>query len=537
MSWDYIIVGAGSAGCAVACRLSADPKNKVLLLEAGGSHHSPLVTIPAGEARAIGNPKFDWRFETEPDPTVGGRQDVWPRGKVLGGSSSINGMMWIRGQREDYDGWAQLGNRGWSYADVLPYFRRSETSDIEDAQHHGDEGPVTVSSISTPHPLAKVFIAAGMEIGLPYNPDFNGAQQEGVGPIQGNIRRGRRMSTARSYLDPIRSRPNLKIVTQATVHRVLIEHGRAVGVVYARAGSAPIEVRCDGEVVLSAGTLASPLILMRSGIGPAAHLASHGLKTVNDLPGVGQNLQEHAAVWNSIYVNISTYNTELAPHKWAVHGLNWLLFGRGPASTPIAHAGAFIKTRPELTSPDVQFCFIPTGYKLHEHGLELLDRPSIVLGIYKCRPESVGHVELRSADPDAPPRIFARLLGAQEDIDATVAALKVARRMFATLAFRPYFEGMCSPGPEMQSDAELEAYVRQTAGPAYHPVGTCRMGPDPMAVVDDRLRVRGIMGLRVADASVMPRMPSGNTNAPSVMIGEKAADLITEDNRLYRDVP
>jgi choline dehydrogenase len=532
--WDYIIVGAGSSGCVLANRLSADPTRRVLLLEAGGTHRSPLVTIPGGEAKIIGSPSYDWSFKAEPDPNLGGRVDVWPRGKVLGGSSSINGMMWVRGQREDYDTWAQLGNCGWSYCDVLPYFKRSEASDIADSMHHGFKGPVTVSKISTPHPLAKAFIEAGVEAGLAYNPDFNGETQDGVGPIQANIKRGRRISMAAAYLDPIRTRKNLDVITKANVDRILLENGRASGAIYSRNGGSPEHAICTGEVILSAGSLASPLILMRSGIGPGKHLRSHGITVLHDLPGVGQHLLEHAVAWSTIYVTLSTYNTELAPHKWAIHGMNWLLFGRGPASTPISHAGAFIRTRPGLASPDVQLCFIPTGYTYNEKGLVLLNRPAVTVGALKCRPDSIGKVELRSSDPKDPPRIFGNLMSEQSDVDTTVAGLRFIDRMLETKAFAPYYRGKLSPDDSIKADAELEAYARAATTPAYHPVGTCKMGHDHMAVVDDHLRVRGVTGLRVVDASIMPTMTSGNTNAPSVMIGEKAADLILNDNEQSR---
>jgi choline dehydrogenase len=529
MDWDYIIVGAGSAGCVLANRLSADAGVKVLLIESGGSHRTPLVTIPAGEARVIGNPGFDWKFVAEPDPSVNGRADAWPRGKVLGGSSSINGMMWIRGQREDFDGWAQMGNPGWSYDDVLPLFRRSESNDIDDATYHGRDGELTVSTVATPHRLAKTFIAAGRELGIPYNSDVNGAVQEGIGPTQGNIRRGRRASTAAAFLDPVRRRRNLEVMTKTSVVRLLIENARCTGVVCRRKDGSTFAVRCAGEVILSAGSIMSPAILMRSGLGPGEHLTAHGIDIAAHIPGVGRNLQEHTVVWSSGLVSVSTYNTELGLHKWPIHGLNWLLRGKGPASTPIAHAAAFVRTREGSASPDVQLSFVPTGYKLDADGLKLLDRPAIVIGVNKCRPQSVGHVDLRSASDHDAPRIHGNLLGERADVDDTIAGLKLAQRFYQTRAFAPYYQGPNSPEAGVETDDQLEAYVRATGGPAYHPVGTCKMGPDPMAVVDARLRVRGIAGLRVADASIMPRMTSGNTNAPTIMIGEKASDLIRAD--------
>ena len=474
---------------------------------------------------AIGNPKFDWMFKAEPTDAQGAVAPLWPRGKVLGGSSSINGMMWVRGQPEDYDGWAQHGNVGWSYDDVLPFFRKSETSDLSDTVSHGHDGPVTVSTIATPHALAAAFIASGREIGIPFNADLNGSTAEGIGPIQANIRRGRRISAATAYLDPARRRRNLKVLTNAIVDSVLIEDGHALGVVFKRNGE-QTEARCRSEVVLCAGSLVSPLILMRSGLGPAEHLREHGINVIRDLPGVGRNLQDHASVMYSARVNVSTYNTELSAAKWVKHGLDWLLFGRGPASTPIAHAGAFVRTREGLASPDVQFSFTPLAFAPGINGPKLFNRPAISVGIWNCRPDSIGWLELGSSDPAVPPRIIPNLLSAPSDVETTVRGVKLARRLFEAKAFKPYFEGHRRPEPTIQSDDELATFVRATANTAYHPVGTCKMGIDPMAVVDPTLKVREVEGLRVADASIMPRITSGNTNAPAVMIGEKAAALM-----------
>ena len=359
MAWDYIIVGAGSAGCVLAHRLSAKPGNKVLVLEGGGNDTSPLVRIPAGEIKAILNPRFNWMYMSEPDPSLNGRDAMWPGGKVLGGSSSINGMIYLRGQHEDYDDWARLvGNTGaWSYQDVLPYFKRMESNPLGPSEYHGDSGPLVVSDVPTPHPLIRVFYEGAKELGIPFNADVNGERQEGAGPNQGTIRFGRRNSAARAFLRPVMGRPNLSVETEAKVDKVLFEDGRARAVVYSRGGEKR-EARADGEIILSAGAIASPTILLRSGIGPGPILPRFGISVVADSPGVGHNLQEHPAAWVAGYVDISTYNTEVTASGWVKHGLNWLLRGKGPAASPIAQAVAFVRTRPEEEQrPDIQIHF------------------------------------------------------------------------------------------------------------------------------------------------------------------------------------
>ena len=366
MAWDYIIVGAGSAGCVLAHRLSARPEHKVLLLEGGGSDTSPYLRVPAGEIKSILNPRFNWMYMSEPDPSLNGRDAMWPGGKVLGGSSSINGMIYLRGQHEDYDEWARLiGNTGaWSYGDVLPYFKRMESNPLGPSEYHGADGPLRVSDVPTPHPLVRTFIAAAQEIGIPFNADVNGATQEGAGPNQGTVRFGRRNSTARAFLRPVMGRSNLRVETEARVDKVLFEDGRARTVVYSRGGETR-EATADGEIILSAGAIASPTILLRSGIGPGADLAALGIPVVAESPGVGNNLQEHPAAWVAGYVDISTYNTEATAAGFVRHGLDWLLRGKGPAASPIAQAVAFVRTRPEEEDrPDIQIHFVPDRLRL-----------------------------------------------------------------------------------------------------------------------------------------------------------------------------
>ena len=530
--FDYVICGAGSAGCVLANRLSADPKNRVLLLEAGGSDNTPLVRIPAAEIKAIMNSGLNWKYQSQPDPSLGGRADMWPGGKVLGGSSSINGMVYLRGQREDYDGWAvELGNTGaWGYDDVLPYFKRMESNEFGAGDYHGGEGPLSASHVATPHPLAEVFIKAGQELGHPFNPDFNGLRQEGVGPSQGSTHRGWRHNTGRAFLAPVRSRANLEVRTHAHIDRVLFEGKEAVGVRYRHNGS--WQEAMGGEIILACGSLSSPAILMRSGLGPGDHLQEHGVEVIENLGGVGKNLQEHPIVWVSGYVDISTYNTEVKPHQFVKHGLNWLLFGKGPAASPITQACAFIRTRPdEEDRPDIQLQFVPTGYKLVPEGLLLMDRPAVTILVNVCRPKSRSELRLASSDPMAKPSIHANLLGSDDDVERMVAGCRAARAMFESEAFGHHYQGPCLPDAGVRTEEDFRHYVHAGTGPAYHPVGTCKMGRDASAVVDERLRVRGVTKLRVIDASVMPTIPSANTNAPTIMIGEKGADLILEDRQ------
>ena len=524
--WDYIVVGAGSAGCAVANRLSANPDTRVLLLEAGGVDRSLYIRMPAAIIRAIGNPRLDWCYRAEPDPSRNDRVDLWPAGRTLGGSSSINGMLYVRGAADDFDRWAAEGCPGWAYADVLPFFRRMESTPLGDDRYRGRTGPVRTAALRTTHPLAHTFVQAAVEAGLKLNQDYNGAAQEGVAYTEVNQQRGRRYNAARAYLRPARKRRNLTIHTHSVCRRLLVDNGRCVGVEYRRGGRLH---RADAgrEVVLCAGAIASPRLLMLSGIGPAEQLREAGIEIVMDLPGVGANLQEHPEGMVGIDVNMSTYNTEINSWKIVLHGLNWLLFGRGPATSPYPHAVAFIRSAPGEPRPDIQVQFGPYAFSFSEEGVIPYDRPAISAAINVSHPRSRGSIRLRSADPDAPPVISHALLD-DDDMDRLISGCRQVREILNGSAFASCRVGERLPGPDVQSDDEWRDYLRRTAFLGYHPVGTCRMGTDGLAVTRPDLTVRGVDGLCVADASVMPSLTSGNTNATAMMIGERAADFIRQ---------
>jgi len=526
--YDYIIVGSGSAGSVLANRLSAKPEAKVLLLEAGGSDKSFFVRMPAGIAKLSG-PRFNWGYETTPQAAMNGRRMWWPRGRLLGGSSSVNAMVYMRGQPADYDHWRQLGNAGWSYDDVLPLFKKAERNERLHDKFHGTEGPLNVAERPYTNPLSHVFVEAAQQAGLPFNPDFNGAMQVGCGLFQVTQKNGSRWSAASAYLHPAASRPNLTTLTKAQVTRVLIEKGRAVGVEYVRRRERHT-ARAAQEVLLAGGAINSPQLLLLSGIGPAAELQSVGVTVALDLPGVGKNLQDHLNV-NIVQrvtrpVTLDGKNRGLAPVGVA---LQFLLFGTGPGTSNVAEAGAFALSSPGAATPDIQYHFIPA--QVVNHARTPMDGDGVTLHACCLRPQSSGEIRLASTDPLQPPAMDPNYLAADYDLKILIEGIRRGRKILAAPAFKPWLGEERLPGAKVQSDAELEQFVRSTAETEYHPVGTCKMGNDPMAVVDDKLRVRGIERLRVIDASIMPSVVSGNTNAPTIMIAEKGAEMLLAERR------
>jgi choline dehydrogenase-like flavoprotein len=525
--YDYVIVGAGPAGCVLAARLSEDPAVRVLLLEAGPRDTDPYIHWPVGFYKLTGSTRNAWGYETAPLAHVDGRRMWFPQGRVLGGGGSINAQVFTRGHPKDYDEWAaQEGCAGWSYADVLPYFRRFEDNERFSNRWHGTGGPIGVSDPISPHPMSKAFVRAAQEAGLPYNPDFNGERQEGCGLYQVTQRRGRRSSAAIEYLRPALRRPNLTVRTGTTATRIVVERGRASGVEYVEGNGATRHTAfAEIEVLVTAGAIGSPKLLLLSGIGRADELRALGMDVVHDLPGVGRNLQDHIDVF--VIGELSgphSYNKHTQLHRQLWAGVQYYAFGCGPVTSNLAEAGGFWYADPSARSPDVQFHFLP-GSGL-EAGVTKLCEHGCTLNSAFLRPHSRGTVKLASADPFAHPLIDPNYFAEEYDRRMSIAGLRLAREIMAQPAFRPYLRLERLPGSEAQSATDLLAYARQHGKTDYHPVGTCKMGVDEMAVVDPELRVRGLAGLRVCDSSIMPRLVSSNTNAPTLMIGERAADLV-----------
>ena len=528
--FDYIVVGAGSAGCVLANRLTADGRYSVLLLEAGPKDTHPWIHIPLGYGRLFKEKSVNWMYQTEPEPGLNGRNVFQPRGKVLGGSSSINGLLYVRGQHEDYDRWRQRGNIGWGFDDVLPYFKKAEDQTRGGDDFHGAGGPLPVSELGHPDPLSAAFVDAAAQVGIPRNSDFNGATQEGAGFFQTTTKGGRRASTAVAYLRPAKARSNLHVETSALAEKILFEGRRAVAVTY-RAAGVPRTARARKEILVSGGAYNSPQLLQLSGVGPADLLRQHGIDVVLDAPGVGHDLQDHMQVRvvmrcsQAITLNDIVNN----PFRKVMTGLRYFAFRTGPLTIAAGTSGAFFKTNPRLATPDVQIHFLP--FSTDKMGEKLHPFSGFTASVCQLRPESRGSLRIKSADPFAPPEIRINYLASEVDRATNVEALKILRKILHAPALAPYVAEEVDPGAKVTSDEALLAYCRARGTTIYHPTSTCRMGNDPLAVVDQQLRVRGIDGLRVVDASAMPDLVSGNTNAPVIMIAEKASDLILQAAR------
>jgi choline dehydrogenase len=529
-SYDYIVVGAGSAGAAVANRLSANPGNRVLLLEAGPASH-PWGRIPIGYAKMLTNPAVNWTYSAEPEATTNGRRLPVPRGKLLGGSSAINGMAFVRGQAQDFDTWAQMGNQGWSYADVLPFFKRMERYEGPgDDSFRGREGPLRVTNPEPSEPLYATLIKAAGEVGIRHNPDYNGATQDGIAMSQATIASRQRMSTARCYLDPIRQRQNLRIETGALAEALVLEGRRCIGLRYSVAGEMR-EARANREIVVSGGSINSPQLLELSGIGQPERLRDLGIEVRHALPGVGENLRDHYAPrtrWEIGAKGIS-FNDRSRGLGMVHQALRYAMSGLGMLGMVAAPLRAFVRSREGLEAPDLLLGWVPMLTEPGPKGPKLSRQSGMTCYAHPMRPESKGHIHIVSADPRRPPAINFNFLSSPVDAELTVRAIRIAQSVMTAPAMAPLQLREIAPGKDRITDAEILDWVKSAAETTYHPVGTCRMGSDAMAVVDVRLRVHGIEGLRVADASIMPTLTSGNTNAPAIMIGEKAADMVLQD--------
>ncbi|MEL6510725.1 MAG: choline dehydrogenase [Pseudomonadota bacterium] len=527
---DIVIVGAGSAGCVVANRLSVDPKTRVVLLEAGPADRNPWIHIPVGYFKTMHNPKVDWCYKTEPDPGLNGRSIDWPRGKVLGGSSSLNGLLYVRGQPEDYDRWRQMGNTGWGWDDVLPLFKRAESNERGADDFHGDDGPLAVSNMRIQRPICDAWVAAAQAAGYPFNPDYNGAEQEGVGYFQLTTKNGRRCSAAVAYLKPARSRDNLRIITNAQVTKINTEGKRAVSVSYVDASGTPHTITARREIVLSGGAINSPQLLMLSGIGDGEQLKANGIETVHHLPGVGKNMQDHLQARLVYKCNEPTLNDEVRSlYNQARIALKYALFRAGPMTMAASLATGFMKTRPDVASPDIQFHVQPWSADSPGEGVHPFS--AFTMSVCQLRPESRGEIQLSGPDPKTYPKIVPRYLSSETDCRTIVDGVKIARRIAQHAPLSSKIAEEFRPNPDLAMDdydGTLD-WARNNSVSIYHPTGTCKMGTGEDAVVDPALRVHGINGLRVADCSIMPEIVSGNTNAPAIMIGEKVSDLIGAD--------
>lgn len=522
--YTYIVVGAGAAGCVVANRLSADPRHEVLLLEAGGKDWNPLIHIPVGFTK-LTTPDVNWGFSTVPQTHMQDREMWYPQGRTLGGSTSINAMIYIRGNRQDYDRWESLGNAGWGYEDVLPYFKKSEHNERLNDRYHGSEGDMNVAQQVQTNPLSKAFVRANQELGLSFNADVNGAVQDGVTFYDVTQRNVRRESAATAFLRPARDRPNLTTLTRAQGIKVIVKDGRAIGLDFVH-NEEKITAFAEGEIILSGGAVNSPKLLLQSGIGPADELRALGIDVVHDLPGVGKNFQDHMDVYLTAETIPVSYNQEDRPDRAIRHAIQYLLYRTGPLTACVAEAGAFVRSGPEVDCPDIQIHCLP-AYVI-DHGRQRVKGHGVTINTCNLRPRSVGSVTLASNNPLAPPRIDPNFCGDAEGYDwkISMAAFRWGREILESAALRPFIKREHMPGAQVQTDAEVREYIRQWSKTDYHPVGSCKMGIDEMAVVDPELRVHGLEGLRVIDASIMPTLISGNTQAPSIMIGERGAAII-----------